>query len=229
MIKAAAVDDELPALEILQNFCARIGEVALEKVFNKPSEALSYLNQNPVDILFLDINMPSLNGIEFSKILLQKTNIIFTTAYSEYAIEGFNLNAVDYLLKPFTFLRFQQAIDKAMLFIKSSETGNAAFITLRVNYGLIKINTKDILFIEGLDDYLKLHLLNQKPIVVRMTMKAMLEKLPVNEFVRVHRSFIIPLSKVSSVRNKIIYVNSEEIPLGSSYEEGFFRVFKSSF
>jgi two-component SAPR family response regulator len=124
MIKAVAVDDELPSLEIIRNFCERIPGLSLEKTFNKPALALQYLKQSPTNILFLDINMPALNGLEFSKILSQKTNIIFTTAYSEYAVEGFNLNAVDYLLKPFTFQRFQQAIDKAMLFIRNVETSS---------------------------------------------------------------------------------------------------------
>ncbi|HEX5154551.1 MAG TPA: LytTR family DNA-binding domain-containing protein [Parafilimonas sp.] len=226
MIKAVAVDDESPSLEIIKDFCERIPGLSLEKTFNKPTLALQYLKQFPTDILFLDINMPALNGLEFSKILTQKINIIFTTAYSEYAVEGFNLNAVDYLLKPFTFQRFQQAIDKAMLFIKNTETNASSFITLRINYGLVNISTDSILFIEGLDDYLKIHLSDQKPVVVRMTMKAMLEKLPADKFIRVHRSFIIPLSKISSIRNKIIHIGSEEIPLGNSYEEDFLKAFK---
>ena len=226
MIKAIAVDDELPALEILQDFCARTNDVELEKSFNKPTFALQYLKQFPTDILFLDINMPSLNGIEFSKILPQKTITIFTTAYSEYAIEGFNLNAVDYLLKPFTFQCFQQAVDKAKQLLKINESNISSFITLRVNYSLIKIDTSNILFIEGLDDYLKLHLINQKPIVIRMTMKVMLEKLAPDEFIRVHRSFIIPLSKINSLCNKIIHLGDEQIPLSSSYEESFLKAFK---
>jgi len=226
MIKAVAVDDELPSLEILSNFCERIPGLTLEKTFNKPTPALQYLKQFPTDILFLDINMPALNGLEFSRVLMKKTNIIFTTAYSDYAIEGFNLNAVDYLLKPFTFQRFQQAIDKAERFIKNAETNASSFIMLRINYGLVKIGTDSILFIEALDDYLKIYLSDQKPVVVRMTMKAMLEKLPVDKFIRVHRSFIIPLSKISSVRNKVIRIGDEEIPLGNSYEEGFIKAFK---
>ena len=226
MIKAVAVDDELPSLEIIKDFCERIPGLSLEKTFNKPTLALQYLKQNPADLLFLDINMPALNGLEFSRILASKTNIIFTTAYSEYAVEGFNLNAVDYLLKPFTFQRFQQAIEKAMLFIKNAETNASSFITLRINYGLVNVSIDSILFIEGLDDYLKIHLSDQKPIVVRMTMKAMLEKLPADKFIRVHRSFIIPLSRISSVRNKIIRIGHEEIPLGSSYEESFIKAFK---
>lgn len=226
MIRAIAVDDETPALEIITEFCARIPGLNLEKTFTQPVAAFQYLKQSAVDILFLDINMPALNGIEFSKLLTQKTNIIFTTAYSDYAVEGFNLNAVDYLLKPFSFQRFKQAIDKALLFIKTMETKAASYITLRVNYSLVNINTDNILFIEGLDDYLKLYLEDQKPVVVRLTMKAMLEKLPIDKFIRVHRSYIIPLSKVSSVRNKTIRISNKEIPLGSSYEESFIKAFK---
>lgn len=226
MIKAIAVDDEAPALEIITDFCARIPGLQLEETFTQPVTAFQYLNHAAVDIILLDINMPALNGIEFSRLLTQKTNIIFTTAYSDYAVEGFNLNAVDYLLKPFSFQRFKQAIDKAMLFMRTIEKNAESYITLRVNYSLVNINTDAILFIEGLDDYLKLYLTDQKPLVVRMTMKSMLEKLPADKFIRVHRSYIIPISKISSVRNKIIRINDKDIPLGSSYEESFIKAFK---
>ena len=164
MIHAIAVDDELPALSLLENFCKRVDFIELQKVFNKPNEALRYLQQFPVDLIFLDINMPALTGIDLYKSIRQNTMVIFTTAYSEYAVEGFNLNAVDYLLKPFTFERFMQAVNKAKTAAKIADDQKEKYLFIRADYSLIKIVTEDILFIEGLDDYLKIHIQNDKPV-----------------------------------------------------------------
>jgi DNA-binding LytR/AlgR family response regulator len=229
MIKAIAIDDEPPALALLENFASKTGFIQLEKTFTSPAEALKYLRKFPVDLLFLDIQMPSMSGIDFYKQVDQQTMVIFTTAHSSYAVEGFNLSAVDYLLKPFAFERFMQAVDKAneyYQFTHQKENTQQKYLFIRADYKLIKIPIADILFIEGLDDYLKIHLSNEKTIVARMTMKAMLEKLPAKEFIRVHRSFIVPFSKIENVRNKIIMVAGEEIPIGSSYEEVFFKIFQ---
>ncbi|MFN8285760.1 MAG: LytTR family DNA-binding domain-containing protein [Chitinophagales bacterium] len=228
MIKAIAVDDEPPALKVIENFCSKVDAIELVKTFNKPSEALAHLKKFPVDLIFLDIQMPSMTGLEFHKAIEQNTMVIFTTAYSEYAVEGFNLSAIDYLLKPYTFERFQQAVEKAKEFYnyqhQKDTTQNYLFI--RADYSLIKVNIAEILYIEGLDDYLKIHLPGKKPVVARMTMKAIVEKLPANEFVRVHRSFIVPISKIESIRNKVIQIPGVEIPIGTSYEEDFFKLFK---
>lgn len=228
MIKAIAVDDEPPALKVIENFCAKVDSIELVKTFNKPTEALAHLKKFPVDLIFLDIQMPSMTGLEFHKAIEQNTMVIFTTAYSEYAVEGFNLQAIDYLLKPYTLERFQQAVDKAKEFYnyqhQKENTQNYLFI--RADYSLVKVNIADILYIEGLDDYLKIHLPGKKPVVARMTMKAIIEKLPANEFIRVHRSFIVPLSKIESIRNKTIQLSGQEIPIGTSYEEEFFKLFK---
>jgi DNA-binding LytR/AlgR family response regulator len=228
VIKAIAIDDELPALKVVENFCERIPTISLEKTFNKPNEALKYIQRFPIDLLFLDINMPSLSGIEFYKNLKQSTMVIFTTAYSEFAVEGFNLNAVDYLLKPFTFERFEQAVNKAQDFfnIQLQKGGKETrYLFIRADYSLNKISIDDILYIEGLDDYLKIHIQDRKPLVARMTIKAVLEKLPAQEFIRVHRSYIVPFKRIESVRNKIINLAGEEIPLGGSYEKEFFERF----
>ena len=228
MIKAIAVDDEPPALKVIENFCAKVDSIELVKTFNKPTEALAHLKKFPVDLIFLDIQMPSMTGLEFHKAIEQNTMVIFTTAYSEYAVEGFNLQAIDYLLKPYTLERFQQAVDKAKEFYnyqhQKENTQNYLFI--RADYSLVKVNIADILYIEGLDDYLKIHLPGKKPVVARRTMKAIIEKLPGNEFIRVHRSFIVPLSKIESIRNKTIQLSGQEIPIGTSYEEEFFKLFK---
>jgi DNA-binding LytR/AlgR family response regulator len=223
MIKAIAIDDEPLALKVIENFCEKTDIISLQKTFNKPGEALKYVNKFPVDLLFLDINMPSINGIEFYKEIKQNTMVIFTTAYSEYAVEGFNLNAVDYILKPFTYERFLLAVNKANDFFNyqsQKESTSAQFIFVRADY------SAHILYIEGLDDYLKIHIENQKTVVTRMTMKALLEKLPAKDFIRTHRSFIVPFSRIESVRNKNISIANTEIPIGASYEETFFKLFK---
>ena len=228
MIKAIALDDEPPALEIIETFCARAGTIELVKTFTKTSEAFSYLEKFPVDLIFLDINMPSLSGIEFYKSIPQKAMVIFITSYSEYAVESYNLNAVDYLLKPFTFKRFEQAVQKAneyYRFTTQQEAPDEKYLLLRVDYSLVKILLDDILFIEGLDNYLKIHLHDQKPVIVRMTMKALQEKLPAAGFIRVHRSYTVPLARIEAVRNKMIYIAGEEVPVGTSYEESFFAAF----
>lgn len=228
MIKAIAVDDEPPALKVIENFCAKVDSVELVKTFNKPTEALAHLKKFPVDLIFLDIQMPSMTGLEFHKAIEQNTMVIFTTAYSEYAVEGFNLQAIDYLLKPYTFERFQQAVEKAKEFYsyQYQKENTQSYLFIRADYSLVKVNIAEILYIEGLDDYLKIHLPGKKPVVARMTMKAIIEKLPANEFIRVHRSFIVPVSKIESIRNKVIQLSGVEIPIGTSYEEEFFKLFK---
>jgi DNA-binding LytR/AlgR family response regulator len=225
MIKAIALDDEPPALDILQNFCEKIDTVDLQKTFTKSEDALKYLKKYPVDLLLLDINMPAISGIDFYKKLPHKIMVIFTTAYSEYAVEGFTLSATDYLLKPISFVRFEQAIEKAFTQWKQqNQSPEQQYLFIRADYSLIKILLTDILFIEGLDDYLKIHIQNQKTIVARMTMKALLQKLPETGFIRVHRSFIVSISKIEKVRNKTIYINEEEIPVSASYETNFFAL-----
>jgi DNA-binding LytR/AlgR family response regulator len=234
MITAIAIDDEPPALKIIESFCAQDdspedNRIQLIKTFTKPNEALKYLRKFPVDLLFLDVQMPSLSGLKLYKAIEQVSMVIFTTAYSEYAVEGFNLNAIDYLLKPFTYERFAQAVNKAKefhAFTHKSKMAAQEYLFIRVDYSLAKINIADILFIEGLDDYLQIHLADHKKIVPRMTMKAIVSKLPANEFIRVHRSFIVPLKRIEQVRNKMIYIEGKEIPIGSSYEEDFLRVFQ---
>jgi len=226
MIRAIAIDDEPPALKVVESFCSQVGFIELVKTFTNPNEALKHLNKFPADLLFLDIRMPSITGFQFRKQVPQEMMVIFTTAYSEYAVEGFNVNAVDYLLKPFTFDRFLQAVNKAHDFYKfyhNHESAIEHYLFVRADYSLVKVMLEEILYIEGLDDYLKIHLTGRKPLVARMTMKAMLEKLPEKEFIRVHRSFIIPLARIIKVRNKIIYIGEKEIPVGSSYEKNFYE------
>lgn len=228
MIRAIAIDDEPPALRIIERFAANVPGLKLEQSFTKPGEALTYLRNNEVDLLFLDIQMPSVSGLHFYKHLPGEPMVIFTTGYSEYAVEGFNLQAVDYLLKPFTQARFEAAVEKAKRtfeYKQQQDVSGQQFIQIRADYAVHRVALGDIRYIEGLDDYLKIHLEGAKPIVARMTMKAMVESLPDAAFMRVHRSYIIPLKKISMVRNKTIFIGDVQIPIGGSYEEAFFKAF----
>lgn len=225
MIRAIAIDDEPPALKIIEKFCSDIDFIELEKTFTNPHEAMRYMKKYPVDLLFLDIQMPSVHGIDFYKSLSTPTMVIFTTAYSQYAIEGFNVNAIDYLLKPYTYSRFLQAVGKVQNSFQqnhlSSTEQSPRYLLIRADYSLVKVMLDSILYIEGLDDYLKIHVNDGKPIVVRMTMKNMLEKLPTDKFIRVHRSFIVAINKIESIRNKMIKLGDKQIPIGNRFEDEF--------
>jgi DNA-binding LytR/AlgR family response regulator len=227
MIKAIAIDDEPLALEIIENYCSKSDIITLERTFTKVSEALKYFNKFPVDLLFLDIHMPSISGIDFYKSLQKETMVIFTTAHSEYAIEGFNLNAIDFLLKPYSLERFNAAVKKADDYYKYTQNSNTEkpnFIYVRADYSLFQIAIDDIFYIESFADYLDIHIDNQKKITTRMTMKMILEKLPEKDFARVHRSYIIPVKRIAQIRNKIVYIADKEFPIGSSYESHFFSL-----
>jgi DNA-binding LytR/AlgR family response regulator len=227
-LAAIAIDDEPPALGIITEFASRCGLVDLQKTFTKPTEALKHLKKFPVDLVFLDINMPSMSGLDLYKEIPENTQVIFTTAHAEYAVEGFNLKAADYILKPFSYERFVQAVEKVKQMaelMRSSEDKGASHMLVRADYSLIKVNFSDIAYI-GLDDYIKIHLDTGKMIVARMTMKKILERLPNSAFFRVHRSFIVPLQKIQSVRNKQVCLANVQVPLGASYEDDFYSVYK---
>ena len=168
MITAIALDDEPFALKIIENFCNKVDYITLEKTYTKQSEALKHLNKYPVDLIFLDIQMPQKNGLDFYKSIHQNTKVIFTTAYPDYAVDAFEVNAIDYLVKPFSFERFLKALEKIKenLKVPSSET-----LFIRADYKLHKINYHDILFVEALDDYIKIHLKDQSKITTRLTLK----------------------------------------------------------
>jgi len=231
MIKAIAIDDEPLALAVIETFCNRLDSVDLVKVFTDASEALQYLAQHPVNLLFLDINMPVISGLELYKDIPETTMVVFTTSYSEYAIEGFNLSAIDYLLKPFEFERFVKAIDKSreyFEFVQQKESETKQFLFVKVDYSMMKVVVADILYIEGLDNYLKIYFDNAKPILVRMSMKVIMERLPGKDFIRVHRSYIVPLSRVKAMRNKVLYLGSVELPVGTNYVQSVSDIFKVS-
>lgn len=232
MIEAIAIDDEPLALELIEAFCQDLPEINLVKTFSKPTEALKYLRQFPVDLLFLDIQMPAVSGIDLYKQITQKTMVIFTTAHSEYAIESYNVSAVDYLLKPFEKERFVTAVNKAIAYhqyLYAEKEKEEHVLYIRANYSLVKINLNEILYIEGLDDYIKIYLPGQPPILARMTMKGILAKLPEAAFMRIHRSYIIPLDKIEAIKGKAVLINEQTIPVGVNYEEVFNEMVKTRF
>ena len=221
MIKCIAIDDEPLALGVIKKYSSETPLIELVDTFTDALQASFYLKVQPVDLLFLDIHMPDINGIRFFESLKIKPLVIFTTAFSEFAVKGFELNAIDYLVKPIKFDRFIQAVKKAekSLSLRPMITKvEDQYIFVKSGYQLIKIAINDIIYIEGLDDYVKMHLhSNSKPILSLMSLKSILEKLPRDRFMRVHRSFIVPLRKISSVRNKTIFLDQVPIPLGDTY------------
>jgi DNA-binding LytR/AlgR family response regulator len=220
MMTCIAIDDEPLALQLISQYCNKIPFLKLEKVFTNPDEAIEFLKKTTVELLFLDIQMPDITGIQLYKNLEKKPMVIFTTAYKDYAIEGFNVDAIDYLLKPFEFDRFLKAVYKAKEYLEflSSQDLQLNSLYIKVNYEMMKINLKDIDLIEALDDYIKIHL-KPSPVLTLMTLKTMQEKLPSKEFVRVHRSYIVPLHKVEKFSKNKLIVAGKEIPIGSSYAD----------
>jgi len=220
MIHCIAIDDEPLALQLITEYCAKISFLQLEKTFTNTDEAQKYLSENQVDLLFLDIQMPDINGMQFYRNLVKKPPVIFTTAYKDYAVDGFNVDAVDYLLKPFEYDRFLKACYKANEYIEflSSQELQLNSIFVKVNYEIMKINLKDIDLIEALDDYIKIYL-KPTPVLTLMTLKNIAEKLPSRDFIRVHRSFIVPVAKIEKFSKTKVWVEGKEIPIGSSYSK----------
>lgn len=230
MINAIAIDDEPLALTVIRSLCDKTEGINLVKTFTQPNEALKHLRKYPTDLIFCDIQMPAMTGINLVKSLQQNTMVIFTTAFSEYAAVSYELNAIDYLLKPINQKRFTQAIAKAKeYFDYINKKGQHAEkdIFIRADFSLVKIPLADILYIEGLADYLKIHIRDRKTIVTRMPMKDMMEKLQSTDFIRVHRSFILPFSKIEAVRGTTIFMGDKEFPIGRTYADDFFSRYSS--
>jgi DNA-binding LytR/AlgR family response regulator len=219
-----AIDDEPLALELLTQYTSRFTELKLLHVFNDAVEAISYLKNNTVDLLFVDINMPDITGVDLVRSLTIKPMVIFTTAYRKFALEGFELDAVDYLLKPIEFTRFSKAVNKAIDFYqyKKSNKPKEENIFVRSEYQMVKINLEEIDYIESVEDYLKIHLSSGKYIMTLMTLKSILDKLPADQFQRIHRSYVIAVVKVKSIVNRKLRIASVELPVSDSYA-GFIK------
>lgn len=226
MLTCIALDDEPMALEVIKAHCQELAFIDLTHTFTQVSKAANHLRQFPVDLIFLDIQMPDVNGIQFYKNIQQEIMVIFTTAFSEYAVDGFQVSAVDYLLKPIKFKRFQTACEKANDyhdFLKSRHSKQQNTLLVRSEYALVKIQFSDILYLETMEDYIRIHCKNRPPILTIMSMKKMVEKLPKNEFKRVHRSFTVNQQAITAVRGKNILIGAVTIPIGKTFEVAFLK------
>ena len=227
MLRCLAIDDEPLALELLEDNISQVPYLKLEGKCSNAFEALKFLQEQTVDLIFLDIQMPGLTGLQFIQSLTQKPMIILITAYEKFALEGFNLDVIDYLVKPVPLDRFIKACNKAWelynLRLKKTENSSSIepeFLFVNVEYSLLKVEFADIQWIEGLKDYIRIHLKNSsKPVITRMSMKAIEEELPSSRFIRVHKSFIVSVSAITSVRKNSIFIGVEEIPIGDNYKD----------
>lgn len=231
-ISCLIVDDEPLALDILENYIQRVPNLDLQQRCNNALEAYDYLQQHEVDLLFLDIHMPELTGIDLLKSLSNRPAVIFTTAYPNYAMEGYELDVLDYLLKPIAFDRFLKAVGKANKVLlreaegysSSEASGSEAnspeeeYIFVKSDLKLVKVRYDDILFIEGMKDYVKIQLPGQR-IVTHQTMKGMESALPADRFMRIHRSYIVALDKIESLDSNLIEVGEHRISIGANYRE----------
>ena len=221
-IRCIAIDDESPALLLMREYISRIPFLQLQYTFEDAVKGQALLQQEGTDLLFVDINMPDISGLELVRSLSQPPMVIFTTAYKNFAVDGFELDAVDYLVKPIAFERFEKAVKKAQEFYTyrqrthQSEIPDALFVY--VEYRLVKINLADIEYIESLEDYIRIHTTTGKPLMTLMTLKKVLEKLPADQFRRIHRSYIVAFAKVKSIQGRKLRMQSgKELPVSDSY------------
>ncbi len=217
-IQCIIVDDEPLSRDVLTNYIQDHPDLELKATCKDAFEAMKVMEREMIDLLFLDINMPKLSGINFYKSLNEKPQVIFTTAYPEFAVEGFELNATDYLLKPFSFERFIQGINKVKEKTKPIESNNASHIMLKADKKMFKVNFDHIMFFEALGDYVKAYL-EDKTLIVTSTLKKLLEELPEGAFLRTHKSFIIAKSKIEYIEGNQIKIGNHMVPIGQSYRE----------
>jgi DNA-binding LytR/AlgR family response regulator len=223
------IDDEPMAANLVESYVDKTPFLSLKSKFNSAIEALDFINKEPVDLLFLDIQMPDLTGIEFSKMLPKNTRVIFTTAFDQYAIEGFKVEAIDYLLKPFDYAEFLVAANKArnwfeLLKVKhvTSSSNEKEFIFVKSEYKQLRIKLADVLYFEGLKDYIKIWLKdNPKPILTLMSLKSLEEELPETQFMRIHRSFIVSLKNVEEIERSQVIINKQRITVSEQYKSNF--------
>lgn len=228
MINCLIVDDEPIALDILEGYVRKTPFLELKGRCNGVVEALQQMQHQSIDLLFLDIQMPDVNGIEFSRTLSDKIKVIFTTAFEQYALEGFKVNALDYLLKPFNYQEFLKAAMKAKTWFDLVENKAAApavtkdSLLVNSDYKLVKIDLKDVLYFEGLKDYVKIYMEGAtRPVMTLMTLKSLEEQLPAEKFMRVHRSFIVNLERINAIERSAILIDKASIPIADKYKDQF--------
>jgi two-component system LytT family response regulator len=236
-ITCIAVDDEPLAVKKISGYIQKIPFLELVAECRSAFEAIEIIHKNKIQLLFIDINMPDLSGMEFVKSMTDKPYVVFTTAYSEYALEGFQVDAVDYLLKPITFSNFLKAANKVKNLIeltansqKESIRTTASHLFVKSEYKLIRIELDDIKYIESQHEYIKIHLISSSPVMTQLSLKSMEEQLPSDRFMRVHRSFIVNLPKISVIeRNRIVFDGKVYIPVSDQYKEKFQKYIDGNF
>ena len=237
-ITCIAIDDEPIALEIVVSYIKKIPYLELLAEFDNPIDASEYLQEHKVHLIFLDINMPDLSGVEFARTLDKHSKVIFTTAYDKYAVEGFQLHALDYLLKPISFAVFTNSVKHAKEYFDLVESKQSEipintednYLFIKADYQIHRIEFDDILYFEGLKDYVKLYLVGaSKPLVFHSTFKSLEEKLPADRFMRVHRSFIVSLNKIKTIERDRIIFGDKRIPISKQYKAGFDEFVKKKF
>jgi DNA-binding LytR/AlgR family response regulator len=231
MMRCIAVDDEKLVLDLLVDNISQVSYLHLVKACRNAMEAMEVLSAEKIDLIFLDIQMPKLGGLQLIQTLQHPPMIILVTAYERYALEGYNFDVVDYLLKPVSFERFLKACNKAkeLFDLKNDNTNlqSPDHLFVNVEYTLVKILFADILFVEGLKDYLKIHVASSpKPILTKMSLKAMEDKLPAGKFIRVHKSFIVAMDKVTIIKRDFVCVGTQEVPVSDFYKENLSRLTK---
>lgn len=227
MMRCIAVDDEKLALDLLVDNIRQVPYLELVKRCKNAREAAEIMQSEKIDLVFLDVQMPGLSGLQFVQTLINPPIIILVTAYEQYALEGFNLDVVDYLVKPVALERFIKACNKAKALFDLKHGKNTPakeevsdYFFVNVEYSHVKIVLDDILYIEGLKDYLKIHLTSANhPVITRMTLKAMEDKLPTAQFIRTHKSYIVSIPKVTSIKRDLLSIGTKEIPVSESYKE----------
>lgn len=231
-MKCIIVDDEPLAREAVEILIRRNDSLILKKTFNNSESALAYMEENTIDLIFLDIQMPHINGLEFARKLPYNVLIIFTTAYTEFALDSYEVEAIDYLIKPIKFERFQKAIEKAYTYRSLLITAEKEkieevatdFIIVKSERKYYKVQLSDILYIEGLKDYVIIHLPENR-IITKMNLKAIHEKLPRNLFLRINKSFIVNMQHIHSFDNNDVFINEHIIAIGNAYRNTFFELF----
>ena len=229
-LNCCIVDDEPLAAELLESYIKKTPFLKLEGSYSSAGQAVESVTSGNIDLIFLDIQMPELNGMEFSKIIGDKCRVIFTTAFGQYALDSYKVNALDYLLKPVSYTDFLQSANKALKWFEMTRSSSVLvphteekeFIFVKADYKLVQIPLKDIVYIEGLKDYVKIYVENEShPILSLMSLKSLEETLPTNKFLRVHRSFIVQPGKIKVIeRNRIIF-GKQYIPISDSYKAAF--------
>jgi DNA-binding LytR/AlgR family response regulator len=227
MIRCIAVDDEPKALDVISIHAAKIADVDLVKSFTDPEKALAFLNDNCIDLVLLDINMPIISGLQLAEQLQSKPHLIFTTAYSEFAIDGYNFEAVDYLLKPIEFQRFYKAINKVkkIMQLDNIQINNplSKYIFVKDGYKQVKVSIDDILYIQSEGNYLNI-VTSKEKVIARMTFQLLMEKLPSNLFFRIHNSFVINFSHIYKIEENHIFIQNAKIPIGLKYRDNVLKL-----